>query len=78
PREVIRAEEWEKLAQIETLENLRTANTDKARQVLQKLSQTAVQNGNIFGELMETVKYCSLGEITGTLFNVGGQYRRNM
>jgi methylmalonyl-CoA mutase len=31
-----------------------------------------------FGELMETVKYCSLGEITGTLFNVGGQYRRNM
>ncbi|MFM8371054.1 MAG: methylmalonyl-CoA mutase family protein [Bacteroidota bacterium] len=78
PREVIRAEEWEKLAQIETLENLHTANTDKARQVLQKLSQTAVQNGNIFGELMETVKYCSLGEITGTLFNVGGQYRRNM
>ncbi len=78
PREVIRAEEWEKLAQIETLENLHTANTDKARQVLQKLSQTAVQNDNIFGELMETVKYCSLGEITGTLFNVGGQYRRNM
>ena len=78
PREVIRAEEWEKLAQIETLENLHTANAAKARQVLGKLGQTAVQNGNIFGELMETVKYCSLGEITGTLFNVGGQYRRNM
>lgn len=78
PREVIRAEEWEKLAQIETLENLHNANANKARQVLEKLSQTAVQNGNIFSELMETVKYCSLGEITGTLFNVGGQYRRNM
>ncbi|MFN7266135.1 MAG: methylmalonyl-CoA mutase family protein [Bacteroidota bacterium] len=78
PREVIRAEEWEKLAQIETLENLHNANAEKAKHALQRLSHTAVQNGNIFGELMETVKYCSLGEITGTLFNVGGQYRRNM
>jgi methylmalonyl-CoA mutase len=78
PREVIRAEEWEKLAQIETLENLHNANAEQATQTLQRLSQTAVQNGNIFGELMQTVKYCSLGEITGTLFNVGGQYRRNM
>lgn len=78
PREVIRAEEWEKQAQIETLENLHAANANEAKRALQKLSQTAVQNGNIFSELMETVKYCSLGEITGTLFNVGGQYRRNM
>jgi methylmalonyl-CoA mutase len=78
PREVIRAEEWEKLAQIETLTNLHTANSGKAAQALHRLSQAAISNGNVFEELMETVKYCSLGEITGTLFNVGGQYRRNM
>jgi len=40
--------------------------------------QIAVQNGNLFAELMETVKICSLGQITNALFEVGGQYRRNM
>jgi methylmalonyl-CoA mutase len=46
--------------------------------MLKKLQQTAITNGNLFAELMETVKYCSLGEITHALYEVGGQYRRNM
>jgi methylmalonyl-CoA mutase len=45
---------------------------------LKRLQQIAVQNGNLFAELMETVKTCSLGQITNALFEVGGQYRRNM
>jgi methylmalonyl-CoA mutase len=46
--------------------------------MLERLRQVAIGNGNLFGELMETVKYCSLGEITHALYEVGGQYRRNM
>ena len=46
--------------------------------MLHQLEQTAIQKKNIFAELMETVKYCSLGQITNALFEVGGQYRRNM
>jgi isobutyryl-CoA mutase len=42
------------------------------------LKEVAVKNGNLFAELMETVKYCSLGQITHALYEVGGQYRRNM
>jgi methylmalonyl-CoA mutase len=45
---------------------------------LKQLQQVAIQNGNIFEELMHTVKYCSLGQISKALFEVGGQYRRNM
>ncbi len=78
PREVIRAEEWEKQAQIETLENLHEANVLKAGTALRKLQKVAVENGNIFAELMEAVKVCSLGQITRALYEVGGQYRRNM
>jgi methylmalonyl-CoA mutase len=51
---------------------------DKGEEMLKRLQQVAVNNGNIFEELMETVKYCSLGQITTSLFQVGGQYRRNM
>jgi methylmalonyl-CoA mutase len=78
PREVIRAEEWEKQYQIETLQNLHATNALQAKATLQKLQQVAVQNGNIFEELMAAVRVCSLGQITGALFEVGGQYRRNM
>ena len=42
------------------------------------LQQVAVANGSLFAELMETVRYCLLGQITNALFEVGGQYRRNM
>ncbi|MDX1913525.1 MAG: methylmalonyl-CoA mutase family protein [Saprospiraceae bacterium] len=78
PAEVIRAEEWEKEAQIQTLQNLHKANELQAAAALRKLQKVAVENGNIFGELMEAVKVCSLGQITHALYEVGGQYRRNM
>ncbi|UZD23659.1 methylmalonyl-CoA mutase family protein [Algoriphagus halophytocola] len=78
PGEVIRAEKEEKEAQIETLNNLHASNPAKVEEHLEKLKQAAVQNHNIFVELMEAVKYCSLGQITHALYEVGGQYRRNM
>ena len=78
PREVIRAEEEEKEAQIQTLRNLQQANAGQAAETLRRLQQVALANGNIFAELMEAVKVCSLGQITRALYEVGGQYRRNM
>ncbi|WP_435133510.1 methylmalonyl-CoA mutase family protein [Formosa sp. A9] len=76
PKEVIRATEEEKQWQIKTLENLHKGNDTEA--ILQDLQQKAVQNENIFEVLMEVCKVCSLGQITNALFEVGGQYRRNM
>jgi len=78
PSEVIRSTTEEKEFQIQTLENLWKRNEDKSGSVLRALQQKALHNENIFAELMETVKYCSLGQITRALFEVGGQYRRNM
>ncbi|MEM1326441.1 MAG: methylmalonyl-CoA mutase family protein [Bacteroidota bacterium] len=78
PGEVIRATEEEKLRQIENLEHIHAAHTDRATQALQHLQQVATDNGNIFAALMEAVKVCSLGQITHALYEVGGQYRRNM
>jgi methylmalonyl-CoA mutase len=74
--EVIRATEEEKQVQIKTLRNLHKAHDTKA--MLKDLQQTAIHNENIFEALMEVCKYCSLGQITNALFEVGGQYRRNM
>ncbi|WP_044399218.1 methylmalonyl-CoA mutase family protein [Lacinutrix sp. Hel_I_90] len=76
PKEVIRATEEEKEFQIRTLQNLHKANDTNA--LLKNLQQRAVNNENIFEALMEVCKVCSLGEITASLFEVGGQYRRNM
>lgn len=78
PAEVIRATEKEKQYQIETLNNLHGRNKDKSARLLQELQEVAIKNGNIFEKLMEVCKYCSLGQITNALFDVGGQYRRNM
>lgn len=78
PSEVIRATEEEKQYQIAMLENLHQRNSEKAKSCLESLQMTAIQNQNIFENLMETAKYCSLGQITKALFEVGGQYRRNM
>ncbi|MBL7918145.1 MAG: methylmalonyl-CoA mutase, partial [Bacteroidia bacterium] len=78
PREVIRSTTEEKEAQIATRDNLWATHKDKGPDVLKTLQKTAIQNGNLFSELMEAVKYCSLGQITKALFEVGGQYRRNM
>lgn len=78
PKEVIRATEEEKEYQITMLGNLHAKNEDIAQQNLREIQQVAIQNQNIFETLMEACKHCSLGQITETLFHVGGQYRRNM
>lgn len=78
PAEVIRATEEEKQFQIKTLETLHTAHKEKVAQTLGVIQETAIQNKNIFEQLMEATKVCSLGQITSALFEVGGQYRRNM
>lgn len=78
PAEVIRATEDEKENQIKTLKSLHKREEDEAERQLKELQQVAINNGNIFEKLMEVAKYCSLGQITGALFQVGGQYRRNM
>lgn len=78
PLEVIRATEEEKQFQIATLENLHKANIDKVNEQLSILQDAAINNQNLFEKLMDAAKYCSLGQITSALFEVGGQYRRNM
>jgi methylmalonyl-CoA mutase len=78
PKEVIRSTTEEKEYQIEMLNVLKKVNEDKGKEMLHKLQRKAILNQNIFEELMDTVKYCSLGQITAALFEVGGQYRRNM
>lgn len=78
PQEVIRATEKEKSHQIEVIENLHKANKNRSISELEKLKQTAIENENVFEQLMETTKVCTLGQITSALFEVGGQYRRNM
>jgi len=78
PQEVIRSTKQEKDQQIENLEKFHELHKDKSEEMLKRLQQVAINNDNLFAELMETVKYCSLGQITHALYEVGGQYRRNM
>ncbi len=76
--ELARATKEEKELQIKNLKEFQERNKDKVEEALKKLKQVAVNNGNIFEELMETVQVASLGQITHALYEVGGQYRRNM
>jgi methylmalonyl-CoA mutase len=78
PGEVIRSTTEEKEAQISNLQAVWQRSGDKGTEALKRLQHVAVVGGNVFEELMETVKWCSLGQITRALFEVGGQYRRNM
>jgi methylmalonyl-CoA mutase len=78
PGEVIRSSSAEKDQQIAYLRTFQERHAQRASLALDKLRAVAVANGNLFDELMETVKYCSLGQITHALYDVGGQYRRNM
>lgn len=78
PKEVIRATEEEKEYQISMLKELHDGNEATTDETLKKVQQAAILNKNIFEELMEASKICSLGQITSALFEVGGQYRRNM
>lgn len=76
--ELIRSTEDEKLQQINTLREFQKRNEEESKAAIRKLKQTARANGNLFEELMETVKVSSLGQISHALYEVGGQYRRNM
>jgi methylmalonyl-CoA mutase len=78
PSEVIRATEEEKQFQITALSNFQERNRVKAAKLLTELKHKAVAGENIFSSLMEACKYCSLGQISHALYEVGGQYRRNM
>jgi isobutyryl-CoA mutase len=78
PNEVIRSTTEEKEQQIQNLHAFWKRNETKAQDALNTLKEVAINNGNIFAELMECVKYCSLGQITRALYEVGGQYRRSM
>ncbi|WP_379968312.1 methylmalonyl-CoA mutase family protein [Epilithonimonas sp. UC225_85] len=78
PGEVIRSTEEEKQVQIETLHNFQQANEDKSEATLKTLQHAAINQQNLFNVIMDAVKYCSLGQITNALFEVGGKYRRNM
>ncbi len=78
PGEVIRSTTEEKEQQIQNLHSFQKRNEHNNKLALQRLKEVAIQNGNLFAELMESVKYASLGQITNALYEVGGQYRRNM
>jgi methylmalonyl-CoA mutase len=78
PGEVIRSNAQEKEQQINNLRAFQARHAAVSASKLKRLQQVAIENGNLFEELMETVKYCSLGQITHALYQVGGQYRRNM
>ena len=78
PSEVIRSTTEEKEFQISMLQQLHNTWPEESKEALRKVQLAAIKNQNIFQELMEAVKYCSLGQITQNLFEVGGQYRRNM
>jgi len=78
PMEVIRATEEEKQYQIEMLDHLHKAFEHEVNDQLNIIQEAAINNQNIFEKLMDATKVCSLGQITAALFEVGGQYRRNM
>ena len=73
-----RSSEAEKQSQLARLADFHARHTTAAPAALAALQQAAIGNANVFEQLMEAVKVCSLGQITSTLFEVGGQYRRNM
>lgn len=78
PSEVIRATEEEKQLQIDTLKNLHQHKVSEVPEALESIKKAALANENIFEVLMDATKECSIGQITESLFHVGGQYRRNM
>jgi methylmalonyl-CoA mutase len=76
--ELARSSEAEKQSQLERLRDFQARNAAAAPQALERLRRAVIENGNTFDVLMDAVRSCSLGQITGTLYEVGGRYRRNM
>ncbi len=78
PSEIIRSTKEEKELQIANIKSLKERNHESGKHALRQLQLAAIQNKNLFGALMEASKVCSLGQMTRALYEVGGQYRRNM
>jgi methylmalonyl-CoA mutase len=76
--ELARATEAEKQSQLKRLADFKERNANEAPAALERLQKIVLSGDNIFAELMEAVRFCSLGQITQALYEVGGQYRRNM
>ena len=76
--ELARSTDEEKQSQITRLREFQSSNDDNAKKAIQRLRVAAINNENIFAELVNAVRYCSLGQITDTFFDIGGQYRRSM
>jgi isobutyryl-CoA mutase len=76
--ELIRSSEQEKQSQLKRLRAFHEKNAPQSGAMLERLRQAVVRNDNVFEVLMDAVRVCSLGQITHALFEVGGQYRRNM
>jgi methylmalonyl-CoA mutase len=75
---LFRASEEEQRGQVDAVRAFQARHADESLAALQRLQQVAASGGNVFGELLETVRTCSLGQITRALYEVGGQYRRHM
>jgi isobutyryl-CoA mutase len=76
--ELARSTEEEKQGQLNRLRQFQARNSADSPAMLKRLQQAVIDNRNVFEVLMEAVRVCSLGQITNALFEVGGQYRRNM
>ena len=76
--ELARSTEEEKQSQLQRLNDFHTRHQDEAKIQLKRLQQAVMDNTNVFEVMMDAVRCCSLGQITNALFEVGGQYRRNM
>ena len=76
--ELARSTDAEKQSQIKRLREFQQTHADSSAEALERVRDAAISNENIFAELVNAVRHCSLGEITNALFEVGGQYRRNM
>jgi len=76
--ELARSTDDEKQSQLGRLAQFHQRHAGEAPAALARLRQVVIEDGNVFAELMQTVRVCSLGQITDALFEVGGQYRRSM
>lgn len=78
PLVLARSTDAEKQSQLRRLRDFQTRHREAAPEALERLKRAVIDDGNVFAVLMDVVRVCSLGQITHALFEVGGQYRRNM
>jgi isobutyryl-CoA mutase len=76
--ELARSTEGEKQSQLKRLAEFHARNAQDAPAALERLKRFVIENGNVFAELVKTMRVCSLGQITNALFELGGEYRRSM